>query len=52
MKVRLTLVAAALLLTSACANHATRAAGKRMIVLGIDGMDPVLWKLILPNCRI
>ena len=30
-----------LLLTSACANHATRAAGKRMIVLGIDGMDPV-----------
>ena len=27
--------------TSACANHATRAAGKRMIVLGIDGMDPV-----------
>ena len=33
--------AVALLLTSACANHATRAAGKRMIVLGIDGMDPV-----------
>ena len=31
----------ALLLTPACANHATRAAGKRMIVLGVDGMDPV-----------
>jgi predicted AlkP superfamily phosphohydrolase/phosphomutase len=32
---------AVFLLTSACVNHATRAAGKRMIVLGIDGMDPV-----------
>jgi predicted AlkP superfamily phosphohydrolase/phosphomutase len=41
MKLWHVLVAAACLLTSACANHATRAAGKRMIVLGVDGMDPV-----------
>src|SRR5678810_1466001 len=40
MKVCLALTVA-FLMTSACANHATRAAGKRMIVLGIDGMDPV-----------
>ena len=40
MKAVVTCFAVALLLTSACANHATRAAGKRMIVLGVDGMDP------------
>jgi predicted AlkP superfamily phosphohydrolase/phosphomutase len=28
-------------LLGGCANHTTLAAGKRMIVLGIDGMDPV-----------
>jgi hypothetical protein len=35
------LLAAALLAASACSNHTTRAAGKRMIVIGVDGMDPV-----------
>ena len=32
---------AACLAVSACSNHTTRAAGKRMIVIGVDGMDPV-----------
>ena len=42
MRVRLAvLTAACYCLTPRCANHATRAAGKRMIVLGVDGMDPV-----------
>ena len=41
MKLWPAILSVACLLTSACANHATRAAGKRMIVLGIDGMDPV-----------
>jgi predicted AlkP superfamily phosphohydrolase/phosphomutase len=41
VKVWPAILTVACLLTSACANHATRAAGKRMIVLGIDGMDPV-----------
>ena len=40
MRVRLIILTAASLLTLGCANHATRAAGKRMIVLGVDGMDP------------
>ncbi len=34
------MLTAASLLILGCANHATRAAGKRMIVLGVDGMDP------------
>src|SRR5260370_5600344 len=29
------------LLTAGCSRQSTQAAGKRMIVLGIDGMDPV-----------
>jgi predicted AlkP superfamily phosphohydrolase/phosphomutase len=37
----LALVISTLVCSSACANYATRAASKRMIVLGIDGMDPV-----------
>ena len=41
MKGQYTLLALVLLLTPSCANHATRAAGKRMIVLGVDGMDPI-----------
>jgi len=40
MRARLAVLTAACLLTLGCANHATRAAGKRMIVLGVDGMDP------------
>jgi len=35
------LLAAVFLLTAGCANRSTRAAGKKMIVLGVDGMDPV-----------
>lgn len=41
MRWRWALIASVLLAASACSNHATRAAGKRMIVLGVDGMDPV-----------
>ena len=42
-----------LLLISACSHpHATRAAGKKMIVLGLDGMDPNFLEAhwdVLPN---
>lgn len=41
MKWRCALLSVACMATSACADHAARAAGKRMIVIGIDGMDPV-----------
>jgi predicted AlkP superfamily phosphohydrolase/phosphomutase len=35
------LIAAALLPAFGCADRTTKAAGKKMIVLGVDGMDPV-----------
>ena len=31
----------ALILLTSCGHHTTQAAGKRLIVLGVDGMDPV-----------
>ncbi|MEO8597379.1 MAG: alkaline phosphatase family protein [Candidatus Solibacter sp.] len=41
MKWGAVLIVAALLLAFGCAGRTTRAAGKKMIVLGVDGMDPV-----------
>ena len=41
MKFALVPLLAAMLVFTGCSNHATQAAGKRMIVLGVDGMDPV-----------
>jgi len=43
-----------LLFLTGCSRHTTRAAGRRMIVLGIDGMDPQFveahWD-VLPNLK-
>src|SRR5215469_9134243 len=47
-----TLAAFSALLLAGCARHTTMAASKRLIVLGIDGMDPAFverhWD-VLPN---
>ncbi len=42
MRWPLALLLAACLATSACSNRTARATGKRTIVIGVDGMDPVL----------
>jgi len=38
---RLTALLATCLLAGACSGHKVQSAGRRMIVLGVDGMDPV-----------